>query len=151
MKQGFTLIELLVVVLIISLWAAVALPQAETLATAFYNAEQVYHLANGTYTPNFKDLDIDPPGGGAITKNTTSTDENAGANTWEADHLSCYLRNADVYCIVTGTGTLMAHITLKNGIRSCRCKPENSYECRVCQQKGTYTGTTNAKYLVYKY
>ncbi len=70
-KQAFTLIELLVVVLIIGILAAVALPQyqkavakshlaeSSTLLSSLAQAEKVYFLANGDYTDNFNDLDIE--------------------------------------------------------------------------------------------
>ena len=72
-KQAFTLIELLVVVLIIGILAAVAVPQykvavwkshyiqAKTLAQSIAAAEEVYYLANGKYTPNFGELDVEIP------------------------------------------------------------------------------------------
>ena len=71
MKKAFTLIELLVVVLIIGILAAVALPQyrkavekarmteAVIAVEKIAQANQLYKLANGTFTRNINDLGID--------------------------------------------------------------------------------------------
>ena len=70
-SAGFTLIELLVVVLIIGILAGAALPQyqravqktrltnALQIAFNIRKAQEIYYLANGTYTDDLYSLDID--------------------------------------------------------------------------------------------
>lgn len=78
MQTGFTLIELLVVVLIIGILSAAALPQYETAVKksrlsayipavkTLADAEETYFLANGVYTGNISDLDVDMPAGFSV-------------------------------------------------------------------------------------
>ena len=75
MKKGFTLIELLVVVLIIGILSSVALPQYQkavykarvnrvwALLKSIKDAQEVYYMANGTYTDDLSPLDIQIPKG----------------------------------------------------------------------------------------
>lgn len=72
-KAGFTLIELLVVVLIIGILAAVAVPQytqavnksravqAITMLKSIMDAQEAYYLANGDYTNDINELDVEVP------------------------------------------------------------------------------------------
>lgn len=129
-NKGFTLIELLVVVLIIGILSAVALPQYQTavdktrfnalltLARSIKDAEEIYYMANGTYTTRFSDLDIDMPAGAQTSASDDSRTYKNGDNytlvpfvpnatTW-----AVYARNSK---LLSGPGQTLLAFTFEHG------------------------------------
>lgn len=138
-KDGFTLLELLVVVLIIGVLAAVALPQYEvavakskytqlmTLAKSYMQAEERYRLANGDYTHDFLELDVDIPNGWTL--------ENEGKAIFSPDRkIRCTLqdgssggRSLTMYCKSRG---MMYHAVHNY------CGAETEIAKKVCKSLG---------------
>ena len=155
LHSGFTLLELLVVVLIIGILAAVALPQYQLVVTksryatlkatvkAILVAEEVYYLANGTYTNNFNNLDIDAPGD--MLGTSTS---NERKYRWGSCYLSLLAEPGSFYVRCTNSDIKMtyqaspANTNWPRFLCVIHLTDINSVQAKVCQAETSRTNYT---------
>ncbi len=139
-KQAFTLIELLVVVLIIGILAAVALPQyrlavakaryatLKDLTESIVQAEERYYLANGTYTEDFEELDIEMPAGKLATSRPEIYIYNWGSCNISSTRAACANTNAKLEYLSHFNGAtkrcLVLNTTDSSQWRNQVCKQE---------------------------
>ena len=165
-SKAFTLIELLVVVLIIGILAAVAVPQyrvavaksryanLKVFAESLAKAEEVYFLANGTYTDNLKSLDIGIPG--EINNNQQDYVYFEGgycyvtfANSW--NRVACNNRVDNMNYNIT-----LQHSSVMAGQRRCLVKgtiDPTDWRTKICKaetNKSTYR-IDDSKYIEFLY
>ena len=140
-KKAFTLIELLVVVLIIGILAAIALPQYQLavyktryagivqMMKAIKRANQVYYLANGTYTNDVSSWDISFPEGTILPSPTAQSGE-------------IVLPNGDHYQIVAQATEAVSNPRVQGWCQDCPARLWLSYQENKwkCYPQGTDLG-----------
>ena len=150
-NTGFTLIELLVVVLIIGILAAVALPQyqkavektrvmnALSMLKSMAQAQEVHYIANGRYTTNPEDLDIDLPAG------TTKTTVTGNSEVYlTPDKYKFYF--GDSTTINAATDKIQLHYYLQHSDKSgitCFAPTNDPVATAVCKSLGVFEENTN--------
>ena len=147
-SRAFTLIELLVVVLIIGILAAVAVPQYQVsvdktryttmmaAVRAVKNAQELYYLANGSYSTDIHDFAGTLPASCTITSNGKAT----------CGNFNIYLENKRVFSeLLTPSMSLLMwyrHIDSMPDIIQCLAsKSAGERARRVCKSLGPKSQT----------
>ena len=154
-NKAFTLIELLIAILIIGILAAIAVQQyqkamdrtrflqAVTRMESIWRAQQRYHLANGVWSTNFNELDIDvaiPP----IQNSSNTITFPSGESCWIYEYYGgCSMR-------FHGSNTATYRIYWNTGGKACVVYPANNERGRaLCKAVTGHEGKQESVYYTY--